>query len=162
MIFLRAYDAAYYTRWVQRTLQIPGDGGLFWLVMICKRFEELVDCLVSQPLTVIHGEYYAHNVLYRHGRIHPVEWETTAMAAGGMDLAALTDGYPAAEMRDCEIEYRRARSPHGAPANFLLNLSAARLPLHIRWLVEEPYWKTAGQLWRVKHVRSVAAELGLT
>ncbi len=161
--FLNTYDAEYYAGWARRTMQFADQfkQRFPWLAKVCKRFEELIDCLVAAPQTVIHGEYYPCNILYRRGRIRPVDWETTAIAAGETDLAALTDGWPPEITRQCELNYRRARWPRGAPANFERTLGAARLYVHFRWLGWQPDWTIEQESWRFKRMRSVAEGLGL-
>jgi hypothetical protein len=71
-----------------------------------------------------------------------VDWESAAIAAGAIDLAALTEGqhWPVALVRRCERAYRIARWPDGAPSGFARALDAARVYLHFRWLGERPDW----------------------
>ena len=161
--FLSTYDAEYYAGWARRTLLFADQlkQRFPWLATVCERFEELIDRLVGAPQTIIHGEYYPCNILYCHGRIHPVDWETTAIAAGEIDLAALTDGWPPEITRQCELKYRRARWPRGAHANFEQTLGAARLYVHFRWLGWQPDWTIEQESWRFKRIRAVAEGLGL-
>jgi len=112
-------------------------------------------------MTIIHGEYYPKNVLYRDGIIYPVDWESAAIAAGEIDLACLTDRWPADTVRECERAYQQSRWPDGAPAAFAQRLAAARLYIHLRWLGDRPEWTTRQQYWRFDHLRSVGEQLGL-
>ena len=96
-------------------------------------FARVARLLVEGSLTVIHGEYYPDNVLVRETVVHPVDWQTAAVAAGEIDLAALTERWPRGVAEQCENAYRRARWGDRTPASFHETLLAARLYLHFRW-----------------------------
>ena len=59
-------------------------------------YERAVERLVRLPSTLIHGEFYASNIVVQETtercRICPVDWETAAVGPGLIDLAALTSG----------------------------------------------------------------------
>ena len=80
--FLTAYDAAYYRGWPRRAFRLARrlDLPLPWLRTLCKRIEEEIVALAQLPQTVIHGEYYPHNIMFQAGVIRPVDWETAAIA----------------------------------------------------------------------------------
>jgi hypothetical protein len=138
---LTVYDRSYYSGWAARTEEFAGAASKRrpWLATVCARFNEQgPDLLGAQP-TVIHGEYYPHNVLSLHHReIHPVDWESAAQAAGEIDLASLTEGWPAAYASRCESLYQQVRWPGGTPYDFGRALAAARIYLALRWLGESP------------------------
>jgi aminoglycoside phosphotransferase (APT) family kinase protein len=161
--FLNTYDAAYYQGWVRRTALFaePVRPYLPWLMPLCERSQVALALLLAPPVTIIHGEYYPKNVLYREGIIYPVDWESAAIAAGEIDLACLTDRWPADTVRECERAYQQARWPHGAPVDFAQRLAAARLYMHFRWLGDRPEWTTRQHYWRFEHLRSVGQQLGL-
>jgi aminoglycoside phosphotransferase (APT) family kinase protein len=161
--FLNTYDAAYYQGWVRRTALFaePVRPRLPWLMPLCERSQGALALLLAPPVTIIHGEYYPKNVLYREGIIYPVDWESAAIAAGEIDLACLTDRWPADTVRECERAYQQARWPHGAPAAFAQRLAAARLYMHFRWLGDRPEWTTRQQYWRFEHLRSAGEQVGL-
>jgi thiamine kinase-like enzyme len=161
--FLNTYDAAYYQGWVRRTALFaePMRPRLPWLMPLCEHSQEAIALLLAPPVTIIHGEYYPKNVLYREGIVYPVDWESAAIAAGEIDLACLTDRWPADTVRECQRAYQQARWPHGMPADFAQRLSAARLYMHFRWLGDRPEWTTDQQYWRFEHLRSVGEQLGL-
>ncbi|MEN8130978.1 MAG: hypothetical protein ABFS45_12450, partial [Pseudomonadota bacterium] len=60
LTFLRRYDAGYYLGWTHRALLFAKQRSrsLSWLHSLCARFETQVGELLSEPLTVIHGEFY--------------------------------------------------------------------------------------------------------
>lgn len=162
--FIKAYDAAYYVGWARRTSLLAGDlhQRFPWLKHVCRRFEEFVPALLETPQTIIHGEFYPHNIIYRDGYVYPVDWESAALGVGHIDLASLTDDWPLQAVRDCEVEYQRARWPKGAPAGFERILDAARLYWSFRWLGDRPDWTTdEGCLWRFQQLRSASERLGL-
>jgi phosphotransferase family enzyme len=140
--FLNRYDFNYYLGWVRRTsLFARGLHQNFpWLTNLSERFEECIDVLLSAPLTVIHGEYYPHNVLVSDGVIYPLDWESAAIAAGEIDLATLTEAWGPEIIRQCELKYQRTRWPEGSPGKFARRLAAARLYLCFRWLGDQPDW----------------------
>lgn len=137
---LSRYDAGYYLGWAQRTAEFARHWRrrLPWLVTACQRLGTELATLAGRPQTVIHGEYYPHNVLVQRGVIRPVDWETAAIATGEIDLATLTEEWPQGITRHLELEYRRARWPEGSPADFERALDLARAYVQLRWLGDEP------------------------
>jgi aminoglycoside phosphotransferase (APT) family kinase protein len=160
---LRVYDTAYYLGWGHRTLQFADHvpQRFPWLATLYARAEEFAALLMETPPCIIHGEYYPKNVLYSDAAIYPVDWESAAIAAGEIDLACLTDRWPSDIVRQCELEYQRARWPHGSPTAFERRLAAARLYVHFRWLGDRPEWTTHKHYWRFEHLRSAGEQLGL-
>lgn len=99
---LVVYDADFYHLWLRRAGRAFGPAsaesaasraGFDYLVA---RYNRVVERLLSLPPTVIHGEFYASNVLTATTdgalRVCPVDWEMAAVAPGLIDLAALTLG----------------------------------------------------------------------
>jgi hypothetical protein len=164
MPVLNRYDPEYYLGWARRTSLFASHWHQRFpcLTTLCERFEELVVLLKSAPPVLIHGEYYSSNILYRNEIVYPVDWESAAMAAGEIDLAALTERWPPEIVRQCELEYQRARWPEGSPADFERTLAVAKLYLHFRWLGDRPDSTVAEyQLWRFEDLHSVSERLGI-
>jgi hypothetical protein len=162
--FLIRYDAEYYLGWVRRTSLFAGHlhQRFPWLRTLCERSEELISSLLRSPLTVIHGEYYPKNILFRGGTVHPVDWESAAIAAGEIDLAALTANWGAEIGHQCELEYQRARWPADSPGDFERRLCAARIYLCFRWLGDRPNWTShPSYLHWFEQLRSAGESLGL-
>jgi hypothetical protein len=67
-------------------------------------YEVLVGRLVSQPHSLIHGEFYASNILVdvsvADARICPIDWETAGRGPLMIDLAALVAGKWNTEQRE--------------------------------------------------------------
>lgn len=107
---LPRHDAAYCKRWAQRAYEFAhaehGEGGgARFLKRLLNRYDATVEELLDRPQTVIHGDFYASNVLIGDGpgqapaggegstvRVAPVDWEMAAVGSGLLDLAALTSG----------------------------------------------------------------------
>jgi thiamine kinase-like enzyme len=147
--------------WAERTLQYLAHHQLNvpWLAPLRTRFGEAVAVLLAESPTVIHGEYYPDNILYRGGRIYPVDWESAALAAGVIDLASLTEGWPDELVRECSHQYQAARWPSGTPDGFNRRLWAARLYLQFRWLGDRP--DTHVPAWRIDGLSAAGRHLGL-
>jgi hypothetical protein len=163
--FLNCYDGEYYLAWARRTACFAGPWHrrFGWLAPLCERFGEAVDLLVAMPPTIIHGEYYPDtNVLVRDGLIFPVDWESAAIAAGEIDLAALSEKWPADVVQQWERRYQQIRWPEGGPADFDRRLAAARLYLQFRWLGERPEETTAeSNLWRFDELKAAGERFGI-
>ena len=125
-------------------------------------YEDNVTYLLSTELTVIHGEFYPSNVLAREENIYPVDWESAAVAAGELDLAALIEGWPPSIADLCIAEYLSCRWPRGASSDICRNIAIARIYWHLRWLGEKPNWiQGKKQRWRVAELRREGEQLGL-
>lgn len=162
--FLHTYDADYYLGWASRTLRFARElrPRLTWLATLCARFEEGVKMLLSPPPTIIHGEFYPHNILLSDGQIYPIDWESAAIAAGEIDLATLTEAWKPAHLQQAEVAYQQARWGGPAPVGFRRRLAAARLYLCFRWLGDHPEWTLgAGNREYFESMRLFGEELGL-
>jgi Ser/Thr protein kinase RdoA (MazF antagonist) len=136
------YDADHYRRWIERAgefAQAPGQprSRAVAVERIARRYEEAIEGLLALPKTVIHGEFYASNVLVagepRSPRIAPVDWELAAAAPGAVDLAALTSGsgWSKDDREAIVVAYRSAVPPRALSAR---DLDLARLHLAVQWL----------------------------
>jgi len=154
----------YYLGWVRRTIEFacPLHARYPWLPALERHADALAAPLLAAPRVLIHGEYYPHNVLVNGEAVFALDWQSTAFAAGELDLAALTERWPADVADACAREYRDARWPAGAPASFGTVLEAARIHWLFRWLGDRPKWTLAErQLWRWQELERVATRLGL-
>lgn len=133
---LMRYDSAYYMDWVQRSRPWATQLRHHWpgVMEAGDRFEPVARWLADCASTVIHGEYYPHNILFHDGRVYPIDWESAALAPGVIDLAAMTENWPAKTIARCVAAYSACRWPDGPPPQFLRMLHAARLYLAFRWL----------------------------
>jgi phosphotransferase family enzyme len=134
--FLRRYDDKYYIGWARRTSRLFSNhkARLPWLQNVCTGFQGLVPHLLRGPKTIIHGEYYPTNVIYQNGLSRPADWQSTAVAVGEIDLAALTQNWPREIAERLQGEYRMARWPRGEHDHFDRLLGVAKLYMALRWL----------------------------
>jgi hypothetical protein len=161
---LNVYDAEYYDGWAQRSLRyVPALAERFgWLGQVCRGFGRLGSELASGALTIVHGEFYPHNVLVHDDVIRPVDWEWAAVAAGEVDLAALTEGWSPELTAASERAYARARWPDGAPDDFARRLDIARVYMHLRWLGDRKDRAASPHLAaRLADLEVVASRLGI-
>lgn len=118
------------------------------LARLAGRYGQVVERLAALPVTLLHGDFYASNVLVGETgegiRVCPVDWEMAAVGPGLLDLAALTAGTWTEEQRTAlALAYydalpRTCRSLDG-PA-FLEALDWCRLHLAVQWLGWSPGW----------------------
>jgi hypothetical protein len=135
-------------RWIERALAFldNDDGGLEphgreILRAIAATYDRLIERLLSLPAGVLHGEFYAENVLIEthgeHLRVCPVDWEMAAWGPLALDLAALAGGaWGEKEKLRLAEAYRGAWAGSATPAPDALGdaLAVARLYLAVRWL----------------------------
>jgi hypothetical protein len=160
---LLRHDAAFYQRWPQRARDVLavklgiGRETRERFNRMVSHYGAVVEQLVALPVTVIHGEFYASNVLVDGSRVCPVDWEMAALGPGLIDLAALTAG----KWTDCEKAalvqaYEDSLTPDA--------LDWCRLHLAVQWLGWSAEWTPpAGhaQDWLGEALR-LADVLGLT
>src|SRR5262249_12241335 len=157
------YDGNYFRDWASRTASFASRlrTRYPWLMELCARCDEWSAPLLAAPPTVIHGEFYTKNLLLRRRKVYVVDWESSAVGAGEIDLAATTEGgWPRRTVSRCEHAYERAGWPRGAPASFRTTLDAARIYLHFRWLGERSD-RTLGEKlqWRYEDLHATAKRL---
>lgn len=159
---LARFDAAWYRAWPRRAFEFARRASLPlpWLEQIQAPLEEEIGTLATLPFTVVHGEYYPHNILFQDGRIRPVDWETAAIGPGEIDLATLTEGWSPEERLEIEAEYRQARWPAGAPPDFERNLALARAYVQLRWLGDDDP-KKSSDMFRWEQLQDASQRLGL-
>lgn len=117
------------------------------LERIAACYEPVVQRILDLPTGVIHGEFYASNVLvddaYSPQRVCPVDWELAGVGPGLLDLAALVSGGWTAEDRDAIAAAYLDALPAGTrpqPAVFREGLDACRLHLALQWLGWSASW----------------------
>ncbi|HKT83564.1 MAG TPA: aminoglycoside phosphotransferase family protein, partial [Solirubrobacterales bacterium] len=132
---LLEHDVAYHRRWLQRAIEFRGDGAEGrGIARLAECHEAVIEALLALPRTLIHGEFYASNVLVAGAaepRIAPVDWEMAAIAPGLTDLAALVSGGWEEDQRAAIVAAYASGSGDEVDARAL---DFARLQLAIQWL----------------------------
>lgn len=98
---LLRHDEAHCRRWPLRARELAGaieadSDRRRRLLSILRRYDTVLQALMQMPTTVIHGDFYASNVLIAEDcgrlRVAPIDWEMAAAGPGLIDLAALISG----------------------------------------------------------------------
>jgi len=173
------YDPGYYRLWLERTqafvpkgaLRLKGMAWASWERLV-RRYDRVIGRLAALPQTLIHGEFYASNVLVCESaeglRVCPVDWEMAAAGPGLIDLAALTAGHWTEEEQNAlaEAYFEAAQAgglwPAGREA-FRAALDDCRLHLAMQWLGWSPHWSPPTehtQDWLAEALR-LAEKIGL-
>jgi hypothetical protein len=86
------------------------------LTGILDGYSRIVDCMVSQPSTLVHGSFRVQNILVTDTglatRVCPVDWELTATGGGLCDLAFIAHGYAPDKVEILLNAYRAQLSQH--------------------------------------------------
>jgi hypothetical protein len=169
---LLCYDEAFYRQWLDRALSFREDGAGDFLHRLAKRYDGVVGRLSSVPRTVIHGEFYASNVLVEENaaglRIRPVDWEMAGFGCGLLDLAALIAGKWSEEQRaELALSYHAALPASHCywreAGEFLQLLDCCRLHQAVQWLGWSRTWSPPAEHahdW-LKQAQDIGKRLGL-
>jgi aminoglycoside phosphotransferase (APT) family kinase protein len=135
---LLRYDRRYYDRWLGRVASTLGARDADRLAAV---HVGVVEELLALPQTLIHGEFYASNVLVSPSecppRICPVDWEMAGVGPALVDLAALTSGWDGAAVARLVDAYRQAGGYGGTDRD----LDLCRLHLCLRWAGWSTGWR---------------------
>jgi thiamine kinase-like enzyme len=152
---LLRHDADFYRRWLERAREFSRsrtmtDSARQQIEWLARRYDRVIDRLTALPVTLIHGEFYASNILIQEAppyRVCPIDWEMAAVGPGLMDLAALTAGNWNAQERTALAEAYRSRlaGRAGPGHDFLVLLDHCRLQTAIQWLGWSPDWSPPPQ-----------------
>ena len=161
---LNTYTTEVYQYWAARTraFERRTQAGRAWLSGVIDRLDPVFARLLAAPQTVIHGDFYTDNMVYRDGRLAVFDWEEAAIAPGEIDLATLTYDWHDEVTQASKDAYCSARWPEGAPAGFDDTFEAARIFMYLRLLGEGRGWPNRSKRrWRVELLRRSAERLGL-
>lgn len=177
---LLKHDAGFYRTWIRRVEEfslsdpVPqaGDHIKHGIAGLIGGYDKVVERLIALPQTLIHGEFYASNVLVQERseglRVCPVDWEMAAVGPGLIDLAALVSGkWTEEEKTALALAYHSALTSSNswplAPDAFLTDLNYCRLALAVQWLGWSRDWSPPSehaQDWLGEATR-LASRLGL-
>lgn len=135
-IGLPHHDRCYFTRWLERARAFHGEPP----ADVAAAFRAATERVVRLPVTIVHGELYASNVLVRPGgRACVLDWETAAVGSGLLDLASLTSGsLPAADRERVVAAY--ADELGHDPSELAEELECCRLLIAVQWLGWSDRW----------------------
>ena len=139
---LLEHDYAFYRGWLRRALTFGGSR----LEEIEEDYQAAIEMLLETPRTLIHGEFYASNVLARRRedelRVCPVDWEMAAIGPGILDVAALASGRWTHTQRMCMAEAWCAELPKDLrPADLTAAFTCAQLQIALQWLGWAECWQ---------------------
>jgi hypothetical protein len=142
---LLRYDEEYFALWILRAAEFRPT-----LRRLMAPYQRIaVRRLGNLPVTFIHGEFYASNVLMQDSPwgllVRPIDWEMAGIGSGLLDLAALagaarTDEQRLQMARAYYDVYVQRRDPPPFEL-FLEDLDFCRLHLAIQWLGWSDAWK---------------------
>jgi aminoglycoside phosphotransferase (APT) family kinase protein len=147
------HDEEFYWTWLYRAVRFTAahTARRRLLEDIGRGYGAIVARLLALPRTLIHGEFYASNVLVSFDtaavRVCPVDWEMAALGPGLIDLAALVTGWAGAERETIEGAYLAAAPALGAAYGegtrhcFAADLDCCRLYLAVRMLGWSDDWE---------------------
>ena len=140
--FIHQYDRQYFLQWPKRTMDLVKNSGLEkeynWLLNLGNEFKSHISELIEADPVVIHGEFYPQNVCYSKGVIYPLDWQTAALSADGIDFAALTQNWSEDIKEKCLAEYRTTRQSNESIEKFKRRVLLAGIYLNFIWLSYEP------------------------
>lgn len=155
MPHLLRYTSDFYRRWMRRAAAIvrkraaPSAQERRSIDWLAGRYSQVVERLVALPLTLIHGECYASNVLVEERadelRVCPIDWEMAAVGPATIDLAALIAGsWTEQEQLSMVMSYQGALVSQSwwqpSASELLAAVDAAQLHLAIQWLGWSSEW----------------------
>jgi thiamine kinase-like enzyme len=159
---LLRYDEEFCHLWINRAEHFVGrsaSAGQRQLTRaqirkLADRCRQAVRSLCRLPVTIVHGEFYASNILIQQRRnqtrICPVDWEMAAIAPGLIDLAALIAGnWTQRQKQELARAYYDALAPekaiYGSFGDLWSALRICRLLLAVKWLGWSADWRAPAE-----------------
>ena len=120
--FLIRHDARFFQSKAELALQnvtVVAPDSTPMLARIVERYNPLINVLVAQPITLVHGAYIPWHILLDLScepvRVCPVDWELAALGPTLYDLAFFTDGVEPKTRDRIWDAYRQAAIQHNVP-----------------------------------------------
>jgi Phosphotransferase enzyme family len=151
------HDAGFYWHWIERAQRFVAESahparsaGIEFLNRLARQYRSLIDETLALPQGLLHGEFYASNVMLDtreiQVRICPLDWEQAAIGPCFFDLAAFTSGkWTEQEQHDLGLSYYRIMSDHYRDAldqkAFQRAVILCRLLLAVQWLGWSRSWR---------------------
>lgn len=139
---LIVHDSSYYRRWMTRAQEFAaGTKSATEIERLAQRHNRVIERLLALETTLLHGEFYASNILVvpqaNSLRICPVDWEMAALGPGLQDLGALIAGHwSEKEKRELASTYYSALPTprEWSWEMFQEALDYCRLQIAVQWL----------------------------
>ena len=143
---LLKHDVVYYQTWFQRALSFLGCA----MEPIESCYNDAIDYLLRLPRTLIHGEFYASNVLVKKWgtniRICPIDWEMAAVASGILDVAALASGnWSRSQRLSIAKAWYDSLPERLRPPDLVTAFDCAQLQISVQWLGWSDRWRPPRQ-----------------
>jgi hypothetical protein len=120
--FLVKHDADFFTAKADKALQAVTQFSTTQadqLVCALDGYDDIIEVMVSQPATLVHGSFRVQNILVASAspatRICPVDWELAATGGGLHDLAFIAHGYAPDKVEILLGTYREQLGKHCTP-----------------------------------------------
>jgi len=151
-VSLLQYDRAYYGLWFERAQSFLNPHSKLARQVIrrlSKNYDRVIERLSLMPETLLHGDFYASNILareYHRGfQICPIDWEMAALGPGLIDLAALTSGkWSQQEVTSMALAYQDVLTGGnrtiGDQELFLEDMVYCQIHVALRWLGWSAQW----------------------
>src|SRR5262249_18299805 len=112
---------------------------------IAARYAGVTETLLEIPRTIIHGDFYASNILvYKQEtetRVCPVDWEMAGIGARLLDVAALASGNWSHDQRMRILESYESSLPERLPFQDVVRaFDCCQLQIAIQWLGWSQTW----------------------
>jgi predicted glycoside hydrolase/deacetylase ChbG (UPF0249 family)/aminoglycoside phosphotransferase (APT) family kinase protein len=143
---LLRYDRTHHEHLLRRAVEVAATAGRPLAAAVVEQHARAVEILEPLPTTLVHGEFYASNVIVDQAvappRVAPIDWETAGEGPPVLDLAALVSGDWTAEDRRAIVDaYRRASAVDLPAADLDRALVAADLLISIQWAGWATGWR---------------------
>lgn len=154
---LLIYDRQFFGVWIDRALRFCGRGAsnsgaaeIARLARLAEQYDRIVNRLVELPKSLIHGEFFASNVIVDERpsppRICAVDWELAGIGPRWLDLAALVAGDWSDEQRESMLqayylESKAQSASIGDFGSFTTSVDLCRLQLAVQMLGWSATWR---------------------
>jgi Ser/Thr protein kinase RdoA (MazF antagonist) len=146
---LLQYDADYFRSFGARARAFAPPQSREAVDRVVDRYEAVIELLTTLPLTIVHGDFYASNILVGGPegamRVCPIDWEMAGIGPALLDVAALTAGsWTDAEREEIVDAYRQTATADAAwtagTEAFDRALDCCRLHIAVQWLGWSADW----------------------
>jgi len=148
---LLRYDRAHHMRLLARAKAFTTAAAAGLSPAFVEQHSRAVEILEKLPESLIHGEFYASNVIVdattTPPRVAPIDWEMAGIGSPFLDLAALVSGEWEPEERQGIVDaYRSSSGLDVSQREFECALAAAELLISTQWMGWASGWEPPDDL----------------